>query len=297
MNSSAINSPRENLNALEDVEKADVYKYLVTDFNFTKYTNWADYILKTSVILSPLITEFTKDKLFVSIDKHWKTWTPFIDKEGLTAYWVKNFSELAFSPANYLTIPTPLNIPLSDLPIISEHSPNQLMHNRNALAFGGSPTRESIRSYQCAVLPQPYLRSNYVANEPETETSSEVQSLQLNQSAAQLVNEDEILNFSGDPDDDGFVPYKKATVDRAKEFLSAYAGAGVERSFSPKVLPGPNGSIDIHWKNKKRELLVNIPADPEKPATFYGDDFGDVNISGSAHVGKIEEFIAYWLAS
>jgi hypothetical protein len=135
------------------------------------------------------------------------------------------------------------------------------------------------------------------ANELGNESVRKAELLETDKVSNQLLNEDEILVFRGDPDDKDFVPCSKATVERAKEFLSAYASARVKKSFLPKVLPGPHGSIDIHWKNKKRELLVNIPADPEKPATFYGDDFGAVNIHGSARIGEIEELIACWLES
>jgi hypothetical protein len=41
---------------------------------------------------------------------------------------------------------------------------------------------------------------------------------------------------------------------------------------APKILPGPHGSIDLHWKMPKRELLINIPANPEEPGSYYGDD-------------------------
>lgn len=110
-------------------------------------------------------------------------------------------------------------------------------------------------------------------------------------------DDDKILNFKGDPDDDGFVPYSKNTLDRAKRFLSAYTFSFAKRSSFPNVLPGPAGSIDIHWKSEKRELLVNIPADSNLPATFYGDDYDKNFIKGAAKIGTMEEPIAYWLLS
>jgi hypothetical protein len=38
------------------------------------------------------------------------------------------------------------------------------------------------------------------------------------------------------------------------------------------ILPGPYGSIDLHWRTPKRELLINVPDDAEGPASYYGDD-------------------------
>jgi hypothetical protein len=43
--------------------------------------------------------------------------------------------------------------------------------------------------------------------------------------------------------------------------------------FDPtKIVAGPEGSIDLHWKTADRELLINIPARSEEPIAYYGDD-------------------------
>ena len=110
-----------------------------------------------------------------------------------------------------------------------------------------------------------------------------------------LIEDEKILGFKGAPDEENFVPCTRETLDRAKTFLSGYAAVILGGSLVPKVLPGPAGSIDIHWKSEKKELLVNIPADPNLPATFYGDDYGDIFIKGSARIGKPDATLAYWL--
>jgi len=41
---------------------------------------------------------------------------------------------------------------------------------------------------------------------------------------------------------------------------------------APEILPGPDGSIDIHWNYPGYELLLNVPPDSDQPITYYGDD-------------------------
>jgi len=64
---------------------------------------------------------------------------------------------------------------------------------------------------------------------------------------------------------------------------------------SPKIQPGPEASIDLHWKMERFELLVNIPNDPSKPATFYGDDYGDLCIRGNLNPSAPIPGLVVWL--
>ena len=93
-----------------------------------------------------------------------------------------------------------------------------------------------------------------------------------------------ILKLTDNWDGEGSPGYKADTLKRAVWFLTSHA----ERLCSkygvrlpvPKIGPGPNGSIDIHWKSPW-ELLINIPADPNEMASFYGDNYGSQKIRGS----------------
>lgn len=75
-------------------------------------------------------------------------------------------------------------------------------------------------------------------------------------------------------------PWLRAAKYLRKQALSCWSSHGVVIP-APRIGPGPNGSIDIHWKTLSYELLVNIPADGEALATFYGDDFGKLSIKGT----------------
>jgi hypothetical protein len=94
-----------------------------------------------------------------------------------------------------------------------------------------------------------------------------------------------ILELENDWDGEGGQTYSEETWKRATGLLSRYA-TQMWQVFgrlmdAPKILPGPDGSIDIHWKSANSEMLVNLPADPSELASFYGDDYGSARIKGS----------------
>jgi hypothetical protein len=127
------------------------------------------------------------------------------------------------------------------------------------------------------------------------ETKSEQLSLQRHSLLKAIFDEDKLLGFKGDPEDKNFVPLSRETLERAKVLLSPYWAFHLIAGYSLKVLPGPDGSLDIHWKNKKKELLLNIPSDNNSPAQFYGDDYGKLCIEGKMESVSLPLFIINWL--
>lgn len=85
-----------------------------------------------------------------------------------------------------------------------------------------------------------------------------------------------IMELEDDWDEEGSPGYSQSTWNRAVKFLLANALILWRRHKvcfgAPRILPGPYGSIDLHWRTPKRELLINVPADAEEPASYYGDD-------------------------
>jgi len=75
-----------------------------------------------------------------------------------------------------------------------------------------------------------------------------------------------ILNLNDDWDEKGSSGYEQTTWQRACDFLllqAKFARETHKRNLpAPRILPGPDGSIDVHWKMPQFELLVNIPEDP-----------------------------------
>lgn len=95
-------------------------------------------------------------------------------------------------------------------------------------------------------------------------------------------------------------PYAEETWTRAVEFLRRNAkwvwdtlGLVVDL---PEILPGPDGSIDLHWDYPGYEMLINIPADPTNKAGFYGDERGEIQIKGSFDPRRHNHGLLLWLA-
>lgn len=64
----------------------------------------------------------------------------------------------------------------------------------------------------------------------------------------------------------------------------------------PRIDPGPNGSIDLHWCLPDRELLINIPADLDRAPSYYGDDIvRTATIEGTLSRFESNSWIAAWL--
>jgi hypothetical protein len=108
-----------------------------------------------------------------------------------------------------------------------------------------------------------------------------------------------ILKLEEDWDDQGSSGYSEPTWQRAADFVvgqAAFAERIAGRDLPvPDILPGAKGSIDLHWKTSKFELLVNIPQNASQPATFYGDDYGTHSFKGSFDPADPPPSLAHWL--
>jgi len=116
---------------------------------------------------------------------------------------------------------------------------------------------------------------------------------------AEIEQAKRILDFEDDWDGEGSPGYSEDTFNRAVSFLTTYA-EGVWESCGiplpiPRIGPGPDGSIDLHWKLPSRELLVNIPADANEVPTFYGDNYGVLKNRGTLDPQKFNLEIVPWL--
>ena len=108
-----------------------------------------------------------------------------------------------------------------------------------------------------------------------------------------------ILDLADDWDEEGSLAYKEATWNRAAELVEKTAVAFHSRFGvwvdPPRLLPGPEGSIDIHWKAAERELLINIPEADEEPADYYGCGSLQDAIKGKLDTSLPNEWILLWL--
>jgi hypothetical protein len=94
-----------------------------------------------------------------------------------------------------------------------------------------------------------------------------------------------MLELQDNWDDEGSLPVAEATWKVATSFLRRQADVYWKHHSAvipiPHIMPGSDGSVDIHWKTGRFELLVNISSDPEFRAGFYGDDYGRSKIKGT----------------
>jgi hypothetical protein len=111
--------------------------------------------------------------------------------------------------------------------------------------------------------------------------------------------EESIMALPADFDGEGSIAYDTATLNRVRSFLENLASLLLHRYQSvlviPDILPGPEGSVDLHWENENFELLINIPADSSTPATYYGDDFGNNTSEGTFEVDQVDQGFLAWL--
>jgi hypothetical protein len=110
-----------------------------------------------------------------------------------------------------------------------------------------------------------------------------------------------ILDLEEDWDEQGSLGYSELIWGRATDFLVLIAEVAVDlygRELPmPEILPGPDQSIDLHWKSEGFELLVNIPDDHEKAASFYGDNYGELSIKGTFKPEKPNRGLVAWLVN
>ncbi len=100
-------------------------------------------------------------------------------------------------------------------------------------------------------------------------------------------------------DGEGSAEYKTETVNSAAEFLMSQDRLLRElRGISlpvPQINPGPDGSIDLFWKQPTWELLVNVPENASESASFYGEDQTGHTIKGSLDTSVPNLGVIMWL--
>ena len=99
---------------------------------------------------------------------------------------------------------------------------------------------------------------------------------ELSPVADAIENSKEVLNRPPDPSDDLSLRCSQEAWHRATKILIDHALSIWEKAKvvirPPVIAAGPDGSVDLYWTAAPYGLLLNVPADPKQPATYYGDD-------------------------
>lgn len=128
-----------------------------------------------------------------------------------------------------------------------------------------------------------------------TKTSSIDLPIIFQELANQIEVSKSLVKLPDNWDDEGSIGYKEETFLRAVGFLTKYAlWIWNEKRILidiPKILPAQKGSIDLFWKKRNYDLLINIPAQPNSVATFYGDDRKATKIEGEFPINTYNQGI------
>ena len=91
-----------------------------------------------------------------------------------------------------------------------------------------------------------------------------------------------MLSYKDDWDDEGAIGYAQETWANAVDFvkkLRKWFLKFTEISFPvPKMYHGPDGSIDLIWKNENIRFIINIPIEGFTGG-YYGDDYKSKSIT------------------
>jgi len=135
------------------------------------------------------------------------------------------------------------------------------------------------------VVRQQHLAEAETVNRPLLGRSFDQDLLrQLRDIAAEISSSEYILELAGE-DEGEEIAFTEQTWSRAVILLMRMSkmlldehGRAID---APRILPGPHGSIDIHWDTENYELLLNVPVDATEQVTFYGDNREKSKIKGS----------------
>ncbi len=109
-----------------------------------------------------------------------------------------------------------------------------------------------------------------------------------------------ILDLKDDWDENGSKPYFYDTWEKSARFVTSFMIDFWRKSFvkpvEPNIYHAPESSIDIFWKTENFTLLINIPRDITKKATFSGkNNLSGDEIKGSLDTSKSADWLISWM--
>lgn len=112
-----------------------------------------------------------------------------------------------------------------------------------------------------------------------------------------------MLDLAPDWDGQGSCGYAPETWEAAGALLLGGSVDYLERFGevvpSPSFDNGPEGSIDIFWETTDREMLLNVPAQPDAPVRYYGRSGSGYEVKGTVSLADQHKWfplLIEWLA-
>lgn len=103
----------------------------------------------------------------------------------------------------------------------------------------------------------------------------------------------QISSLSDNWDDEGAVAPDVETLIATFTFLSKiviFVHKKTKKVISfPDIHPFSDGSIDLYWKTKDLDLLINIENESPHAFTYYGQSKSEVDIQGGGLIDNIEK--------
>lgn len=107
-----------------------------------------------------------------------------------------------------------------------------------------------------------------------------------------------LLSLPRDFDGEGSEAYTKGAVERAISFVKKLAISAWKVNHAivpvPNILAGPDGSIDVCWKEDAFSLLINFPPSGEELASYHGHDNLGNTTEGCFDGSKLDQVFLFW---
>nr|MDO8116239.1 hypothetical protein [Candidatus Sigynarchaeota archaeon] len=102
-----------------------------------------------------------------------------------------------------------------------------------------------------------------------------------------------------DWDGEGAGKFQDSVLSRVADFvkqLAIRAWQVKQRVINPpSILACPDGSVDIQWRTREFDLLVNVPGDINDPVTFSADDYRGNASRGTCDLKASNPILVSWL--
>ena len=93
---------------------------------------------------------------------------------------------------------------------------------------------------------------------------------------------EEILSLEANWDDEDALRIERETAEKAQKYIPLMEKKMQEKGWElsePLISAVPDGSIDVKWKTKYCEVLLNVPPKDKLPE-YYGDNYSTDTIKG-----------------